>query len=801
MLEIAEEALRLPHEVAANIAKLAAENYDDEYVKETFCTVVLKLVVEQPFKIPFVAGVVLYANVERSEIAQDVLGQAAQQLQGALDAGHWREFKLMLRFLACMSQLYEEDGILPILDELFGRAVDLQTASADDAVGLELVKIILLTIPYLLATASDASLQQKASALMEKTDVIASTPHSLESLVDPYPNINDQEEKPMSCASVIFLLQQQLQDEANNGWELRCIPRVYDPSRRLQGADGETNGGENGTAEATDSVKHSFPSINVPSPVNPGTKALFPEVYFSVFADQGIESVPPTSDVASSLLRDAIVDTVNILDFNRNVTARLLNEIDCFWSPDIFVKRSTAFDKLRDMPEGKPTWKPEDVIIDAVFSQIFQLPAPEHRLVYYHSIITESCKISPAAVAPSLGRAIRFLFRGLDAMDMELGYRFMDWFAHHLSNFEFRWKWTEWCVSDICAKVAYSNSDNRIPELDLSQVHPKKAFIIGALDKEIQLSFAKRVRDTLPEQYHPLIPDSKEKEVPACKYDDDKTPYAKEGLAIMQMLRKKAPEEEIENVLNVVQENAANQGVAEPLVASTDVYMTSICSVGSKSLSHVLSTIDRCKDRLLAVGPQSELARRQIITSVVEFWVDHPGTAVNIIDKLLNYTIVTPMSVIEWALQDHMDRGRALASSQIYELIAITMFKVTNRVRQVLRERNNPILPFSQRQQIDEALPRERQGMRDLFAAIEDAVAGVASGAQDEMIERFDGKSAESDQIVLWGNRWARVWRRKAAVEEAVVGDAAVQPLEEPAIATHTPAEEQDVVEDMDQVA
>ena len=99
---------------------------------------------------------------------------------------------------------------------------------------------------------------------------------------------------------------------------------------------------------------------------------------------------------------------------------------------------------MRDAPEGKPTWKPEDVVIDAVFSQIFQLPTPEHRLVYYHSIITEICKISPAAIAPSLGRAIRFLFRSVDAMDMELGYRFMDWFAHHLSNFEFRWKWTEW---------------------------------------------------------------------------------------------------------------------------------------------------------------------------------------------------------------------------------------------------------------------------------------------------------------------------------------------------------------------
>ncbi|KAI7512179.1 hypothetical protein KC316_g21769, partial [Hortaea werneckii] len=194
-------------------------------------------------------------------------------------------------------------------------------------------------------------------------------------------------------------------------------------------------------------------------------------------------------------------DTVNILDFNRIVVAKLLSEIDCFWAPGTFVKRSTAFDKLRSLQaEGKPTWKPEDVVIDSVFSQLFQLPSPEHRLVYYHSLITESCKIAPGAIAPSLGRAIRFLFRNVDSMDMELGYRFMEWFAHHLSNFEFRWKWAEW-----------------IPDLDLPDLHPKKAFIIGVLDKEIQLSFAKRVRDTLPQDYHPLIPASKEIESPPFK--------------------------------------------------------------------------------------------------------------------------------------------------------------------------------------------------------------------------------------------------------------------------------------------
>ena len=48
-----------------------------------------------------------------------------------------------------------------------------------------------------------------------------------------------------------------------------------------------------------------------------------------------------------------------------------------------------------------------------------------------------------------------------------------------------------------------------------------------------------------------------------------------------------------------------------------------IISIGSKSLSHVLSIIDRCRDRLLRIGERSDAARRQIITSVFDFWADH----------------------------------------------------------------------------------------------------------------------------------------------------------------------------------
>lgn len=135
---------------------------------------------------------------------------------------------------------------------------------------------------------------------------------------------------------------------------------------------------------------------------------------------------------------------MNLLDFSRVKVAKFLVDIDSFWTAGTFLKRGIPFDRLKEAAGDGSTWKPEDMAVDAVFSQIFQLPMPEHKVVYYHSLITEACKAAPAAIAPSLGRAIRYLFQRVDLMDMELFYRFMDWFAHHLSNFDFRWKWTEW---------------------------------------------------------------------------------------------------------------------------------------------------------------------------------------------------------------------------------------------------------------------------------------------------------------------------------------------------------------------
>lgn len=89
-------------------------------------------IVEQPLKIPFVAAIVLLANVHKPELTVDVLAKIGEALQNRLDQGVWREVKLYIRFLSCLQGMFEGEGVFPILDELFSRAADLQMKSSED---------------------------------------------------------------------------------------------------------------------------------------------------------------------------------------------------------------------------------------------------------------------------------------------------------------------------------------------------------------------------------------------------------------------------------------------------------------------------------------------------------------------------------------------------------------------------------------------------------------------------------------------------------------------------------------------
>lgn len=132
LIAIAENPMRPWHDEAQAIATLFTDNWDDELLRANFVDLVLQLAVEQPLKTPFTAAVVLLANVARPEVVDLLLAKLAGLVEGGIRTGEWRAVKMYLKLLGCLQGCLEGEGVFPVLEELFARAVDLQTASSED---------------------------------------------------------------------------------------------------------------------------------------------------------------------------------------------------------------------------------------------------------------------------------------------------------------------------------------------------------------------------------------------------------------------------------------------------------------------------------------------------------------------------------------------------------------------------------------------------------------------------------------------------------------------------------------------
>ena len=119
-------------EEVLTIGTLLTDNWDDELLRGNFVDLVLQLAAEQPLKTPFVAAVVLVANANNGELVPMLLKKLASGLEEKLATGAWRDVKLYLKLLACLQSCLEGDGLFPVLEDLFARAAELQTASSED---------------------------------------------------------------------------------------------------------------------------------------------------------------------------------------------------------------------------------------------------------------------------------------------------------------------------------------------------------------------------------------------------------------------------------------------------------------------------------------------------------------------------------------------------------------------------------------------------------------------------------------------------------------------------------------------
>jgi len=126
-----DNTLHSPEEEIRDISGLVTSHAEDEYVRDTFCDSVTSVCLEQPCKIPFLAALVLVVNGKSKDLVGDLVQKLGGLLELSIKAGEWIAVKLLLRFLACLGDVVE-GGVVGLLEELFERAVDLQSADPEE---------------------------------------------------------------------------------------------------------------------------------------------------------------------------------------------------------------------------------------------------------------------------------------------------------------------------------------------------------------------------------------------------------------------------------------------------------------------------------------------------------------------------------------------------------------------------------------------------------------------------------------------------------------------------------------------
>ncbi|KTF81255.1 hypothetical protein cypCar_00011027 [Cyprinus carpio] len=174
-------------------------------------------------------------------------------------------------------------------------------------------------------------------------------------------------------------------------------------------------------------------------------------------------------------------------------------------------------------------------IVEVIFGELFQLPSPPHIDVMYTALLIELCKLQPGSLPQVLAQATEMMYMRLDTMNTICIDRLINWFSHHLSNFQFRWSWDDWadCLTQDIEK-------------------PKPKFVKEVLEKCMRLSYHQRIVDIVPPSFSALIPAN-----PVCSYKyEEETECPLPGLAmattVSNAIKNRASNEEILIVLKDV---------------------------------------------------------------------------------------------------------------------------------------------------------------------------------------------------------------------------------------------------------
>lgn len=160
---------------------------------------------ELPPKIPYFASLVVVANARKAGIGKDVLDFTVGKVKEMLETGDVVTGKLLLRFLAGLARIVEDDGVLTVIGELVSKIEGEEpnvypTPSSGNENSLQartdnLARLVLLTLPYI-AVSPKAPIAGLDAIIERLTPYMDARDTNETSFVTPFKSLNSDVPPP-----------------------------------------------------------------------------------------------------------------------------------------------------------------------------------------------------------------------------------------------------------------------------------------------------------------------------------------------------------------------------------------------------------------------------------------------------------------------------------------------------------------------------------------------------------------------------------------------------------------------------
>ncbi|XP_076791135.1 nuclear cap-binding protein subunit 1 isoform X2 [Arvicanthis niloticus] len=449
-----------------------------------------------------------------------------------------------------------------------------------------------------------------------------------------------------------------------------------------------------------EALQHNLPPFT-PPPHTEDSVYPMPRVIFRMF-DYTDDPEGPVMPGSHSVERFVIEENLHCI-------------IKSYWK-----ERKTCAAQLVSYP-GKNKIPLNYHIVEVIFAELFQLPAPPHIDVMYTTLLIELCKLQPGSLPQVLAQATEMLYMRLDTMSTTCVDRFINWFSHHLSNFQFRWSWEDW-------------SDCLTQDLE----SPKPKFVREVLEKCMRLSYHQHILDIVPPTFSALCPAN-----PTCiyKYGDESSnslPGHSVALCLSVAFKSKATNDEIFSILKDVpnpnQVDDDDEGFRfNPL--KIEVFVQTLLHLAAKSFSHSFSALAKFHEVFKTLA-ESDKGKLHVLRVMFEVWRNHPQMIAVLVDKMIRTQIVDCAAVANWIFSSELSRD--FTRLFVWEILHSTIRKMNKHVLKIQKEL----------EEAKEKLARQHKRRSD----DDDRSSDRKDGALEEQIERLQEKveSAQSEQKNLF---------------------------------------------------